>query len=1327
MEAASASEKKQTWYATLVAALEEQPRRSGAALPDPSQLWPSLEKEFSDPEARCQMAWCREDHLFDGKPSARYFPATHPGVKFSGVWYHSGKGLPYSGHENGVNRVFGLRSDQPGSKVELEFVGSRVVLLHKYGQVRSWNQELRPEEETLFGFASIEIDGQPARGAALSQGLRGEAVLDSSGNEGHSLLAEDLPFGPHRVTVTLQDRKRPPAQRSTLSVIGFEVGLSHQASTNLWREPARRCAVGVRQGEAWLRDAGKMANEAHDAATFLPLLRLYLASRTLEQEAVPLHALKAASRETMTALDNAAGSPPPETWTYRDRIGAMRARADAILQKAERFEHPAHSAPPWTALLAEVRAMAGLWEKMRAEQIRALPPILYVVRHPFTDVNATGNYHCECQPKAWGCAIRLYDPAQPEAMPRTVFSDPDGSIFDLSLSFDARTIFFSYRNRQSWKYWHIYEIGIDGKNLRRISGGPHYNFSPFELPEGRLGFISSRAMGTHLVCQPGPSTHLHRMNRDGSGVVDLSANTLADFTASLLPDGRVIYSRWEYVDSDLSYRNALWTQRPDGSGVQLYFGNTVFDPATFYQPRAIPGRDAVVCVLTAHHRIPHGAIGIVSSRSGLEAPRGVGFHWITEEFPSIEDRAIYWSYADPYPVSPHQFLAAYGGGPPNRFRICLLDESGNRIPVVEDPAMSCFNPLPVVVRHRAPSVATAVPEEAPPPRTLGKEALEIGAFLMADVYQGLEPAVRRGQVKRIRVMEQLPKTVSTHEPRAYGQGPLMSAGTYYAKRCWGEVPVESDGSAHFEAPAGKEIYFQALDADGQSIRSMTSATLLMPGEVQGCGGCHESRSHAPSPGAPLPLAFQRPPTPLRFPEWGNGGVLDYNKLVQPVWDQYCLRCHGGRNPAAGLDLCGDRTRFFNISYDNLIIRSQSDQVTTARFLGDESEKPLVHFHDMFTGLIKPLPPWATGSHQSRLLDYLDPKHCEQIIPPDQRRRVYLWIDSLIAYYPTTDHARPQSSGGRDAWARPGSAELADWFVKGFRPVYQRRCVGCHGDLGNEPGLKEWTGKYAWINLARPELSAALTAHLDKKAGGRGLSEKDFGHLLRAKWTERQSNYEGRWLTAQEHYKTMARALQAGAKPPSFTDPNDPDLVTMRQAIQEGKWLLEANPRADMPGFVSQSDRLAFDGRRRSMKITLASEAFPSASHCNPGDTLSGLNDQLEPTHSADENIPRFTWWDHRGTPEWVQYDFDRSHLVSETEVYWWDERRVGRLCRVPHSWRLLYKSGDGWKPVPHPSAYGAETDQFNRVRFDPVETTALRIEVQLQPAWSGGILEWRAR
>jgi hypothetical protein len=132
----------------------------------------------------------------------------------------------------------------------------------------------------------------------------------------------------------------------------------------------------------------------------------------------------------------------------------------------------------------------------------------------------------------------------------------------------------------------------------------------------------------------------------------------------------------------------------------------------------------------------------------------------------------------------------------------------------------------------------------------------------------------------------------------------------------------------------------------------------------------------------------------------------------------------------------------------------------------------------------------------------------------------------------------------------------------------------------------------------------------------------------------------------------------------------------------------------------------------------------SASHVF--DDLSAPCDEVAPASSNDQSISRFTWWDHRGTAEWFQYDFQQPKQISEVSVYWFDDTGTGQ-CRVPVSWRLLYQDGEAWKPVMASDGFGTKRDDWNRVLITPVNTTALRLEVQLQPSFSGGILEWRVK
>jgi hypothetical protein len=116
----------------------------------------------------------------------------------------------------------------------------------------------------------------------------------------------------------------------------------------------------------------------------------------------------------------------------------------------------------------------------------------------------------------------------------------------------------------------------------------------------------------------------------------------------------------------------------------------------------------------------------------------------------------------------------------------------------------------------------------------------------------------------------------------------------------------------------------------------------------------------------------------------------------------------------------------------------------------------------------------------------------------------------------------------------------------------------------------------------------------------------------------------------------------------------------------------------------------------------------SASHCNSSDTVDALSDGLEPQNSNDHDIPRMTWWDHRGSADWVEYDFAALKKISNAEVYWFDDTGIGQ-CRVPQSWHLLYQKDDLWIPVNTASEFGVKKDGWNRVEFPAIETRQMRL------------------
>ncbi len=745
------------------------------------------------------------------------------------------------------------------------------------------------------------------------------------------------------------------------------------------------------------------------------------------------------------------------------------------------------------------------------------PPVAFIQRKAQgrNGTNATMHSHMT----SIGSAICVYDPNQPENGVKTIFDDPEGFIFDMSPSYDAKKLVFGYKKevRKREDSYHIYEINIDGSGLRQLTTGRYHDFSPVYLPDGRIVFNSTR-VGSFSLCQDFLSAALHVIGPDGSNMRRLEYTTLCDTTPYVMDDGSILFTRWEYQDKNIFCTQALWTINTDGSRVQLYYGNTLTVPNAIYGAKQIPGTRKVICVMAAHHYRPLGGIAIIDRSKGMESVEAMrtltpdvpyrptkGKNWQETNW-GPGDVFYPWSYTDPWPIEEDLFLVSYGGpleGGPERYRLYLMDDQGNKAPLYDAETISCFNPIPLQPRPKPHTTPGHAPEK---PQGQGR-------YFVQDVYQGLlEYGVQRGQVKELRIMSQIPKKYNTEGPRYSDHYPAIGEGSYYVKYNYGTVPVYEDGSAYFTAPAGVELYFQALDATGKEIRRMGTTTQLTDGETQSCIGCHESRFRTPPRNSQAMARLSRAPDHIAAPPWGAGPV-DFVRQVQPVLDKYCVECHQGPTPDGEIDLSGDKTRLFSMAFESLVFT----EGLVARY----------HINPGPTGNF---PPMASGSYVSRLTKLIENEHREVLRPEveevrrpevegvklddESRRRIYSWIDANVPYYATWDMTRPYSFGGRDTWFDEHRQPLP-WF-KAFTEAYA--AAGLPGEAKN-------VGHRA-INLTHPEYSGVLVKHLAQSAGGKAAEEK---------------------------------AL--------FKSTDDPNYQQLLTAIHQGKDALLAKPRVDMPDAV----------------------------------------------------------------------------------------------------------------------------------------------------------------
>jgi hypothetical protein len=141
--------------------------------------------------------------------------------------------------------------------------------------------------------------------------------------------------------------------------------------------------------------------------------------------------------------------------------------------------------------------------------------------------------------------------------------------------------------------------------------------------------------------------------------------------------------------------------------------------------------------------------------------------------------------------------------------------------------------------------------------------------------------------------------------------------------------------------------------------------------------------------------------------------------------------------------------------------------------------------------------------------------------------------------------------------------------------------------------------------------------------------------------------------------------------------------------------------------------------------TIASLATVTASKCSGSPET--VHDQQCPPKSSSAEFGFIHWWPEKATSEWVQYDFPSPEKVSAVDVFWFDDEDINAGCRVPKSWKLMYKKGSSWAEVRTRGTYGTKKDQYNTVEFEPVTTTALKLDIRQPDEFSTGVQEWIVR
>jgi len=505
----------------------------------------------------------------------------------------------------------------------------------------------------------------------------------------------------------------------------------------------------------------------------------------------------------------------------------------------------------------------------------------------------------------WDNEICVLSPVLTDGQITTVYRPSKGRLIsEMDLHFDAEKAMFSMPDEG--KLWQIYEVDIDGQNMRRLSPVNQidvHNFDSCYLPNDKIAFIST-APFQGVPCNASVNVGMaYLMDVDGRNVRQLCFEQDHNFCPTVTNDGRILYLRWEYTDIPHVWARFLFTMNPDGTGQREYYGSGSYWPNAIFFARPVPDHPTkVVGIVTGHHVGRVGELVVLDPALGRNSADGVvqripGYGKKVE--PLIQDKLAMecWpKFLHPWPLSEKYFLVACKPRPEDLWGIYLVDVFDNILLLKEAEGYALLEPIPLRKIKRPPVIADRTDLSR-------QDAL----VYLENVYEGPGlKGVPHGAVKRLRLF-----TYHFAYHKVAGISHRVGAdGPWEPKRVLGTVPVERDGSAMFRIPANTPISIQPLDADGKALQLMRSWMTAMPGEIVSCVGCHEKQNTGPP--NQKTIASLRPASEIE-PWYGPSRGFSFRREVQPVLDKYCLSCHNGSDRRDDLnipDLRGEQGKFY---------------------------------------------------------------------------------------------------------------------------------------------------------------------------------------------------------------------------------------------------------------------------------------------------------------------------------------------------------------------------------------------------------------------------------
>lgn len=459
----------------------------------------------------------------------------------------------------------------------------------------------------------------------------------------------------------------------------------------------------------------------------------------------------------------------------------------------------------------------------------------------------------------------------------------------LEVDFSGERLMFTgnHFGKKENRPWDVFELDLKtGKTESLTAHMPEDtdSYNSCYLPDGRIIFINTSGMqGVPCVAGTDYVGNIHLYDREKKTTRRLTFDQDNNWFPTILPDGRVMFLRWEYTESAHYFSRVLMHMNPDGSDQKEYYGSNSYWPNSLFNARPLPGRPGMFAgIVSGHHGVRRlGELVVFDVNRGRTATEGAvqkipGYGKPVENVTKdrlVDDLGKPY-FGEPYPLNEESFLAVSSpSGNQGVTNVVWCDMYDNIVPLTASSYFIYADPMPLRPRKKPPVLHDRVKPES---RT--------ATVYISDVYRGRAMAgVPKGEAKALRVF------MSEYSPRNTGSHYAMGMESNWdLKVLYGTVPVNPDGSAIFTAPASQPLTLQVLDGEGRALALMRSWFTAMPGETLSCIGCHERQNSAPP--AKAVMASRQKPAPIT-PWYGPARTFSFMNEVQPVLDRHCIRCH----------------------------------------------------------------------------------------------------------------------------------------------------------------------------------------------------------------------------------------------------------------------------------------------------------------------------------------------------------------------------------------------------------------------------------------------------